>query len=142
MKKKETVESEEEKYPGVFKRLLSWLISWFPILVSLWIIIFEDNIEIKNIVFNIIILINILINVFLYYKKGQNIGQVLFRIKVVTFSDRTMATPAMLMWRWIILTVIILLFGFFIINGLFIIFEERKRGIHDDLSGTIVVYCK
>ncbi len=83
-------------------------------------------------------------NGYLLYKKGQTIGKVIVKTKIVDLNGKLPEFGKMLLLRYVVLGVVthVPILGSLaaIVNVLFI-FGNERRCLHDYLAGTRVVNC-
>ena len=84
----------------------------------------------------------ILLNGYSLAKRGQSLGKILFRIRIVDAKSREIVSlmrVIVLRWLvWIIITLLPIISLAALINPFFI-FKKRRRCLHDYLAGTIVI---
>lgn len=140
-------------YAGFFVRLAAYLIDSiivgivltvvvrFPIWVSTLIV--PDNIVVRDFIFEysikdiLIYVLKVLYFIILTYKAGATIGKQALHIRVVSAEDRK-PTLFEVVYRETVgkfLSALILYAGYFLIG-----LQKEKRGLHDLMSDTKVVY--
>lgn len=141
-------------YAGFFVRLAAYLTDMIIVSVALLVvrlpiwfikIINPENILLKDFIFKYSIadilfyLLTVTYFVLLTYFTGSTLGKKLFNIKVISTENRNFTFFEILYRETVgrFLAKIIIFIGYFM-AGL----DRQKRGLHDILSDTYVVYCK
>lgn len=143
---------DSQVYAGFFVRLSAYLIDWMIvgaalmlIRIPIWIINLGGAVDwaLKDFIFQysvydiVLYLLKIAYFVLLTYFTGSTIGKRLLQIRVVSVEDRK-PTFFEIAFRESVgkfLSAMILYIGYILIGG-----DKRKRGLHDILSDTYVVY--
>ena len=85
----------------------------------------------------------LLLNGYLLFKKGQTIGKVVVKTRIIDLSDNVPSFGKLIVLRYLIFTLaafipIVNIVG--LVNALFI-FRKERRCLHDYMAGTRVINC-
>ena len=76
------------------------------------------------------------VNLYLYFRKGETLGRKFFAVKIIHAYSGELPSFSSLLFRFIFKVLNILTLG---LSFIFILKNERKQGIHDKISTTVVV---
>lgn len=144
--------ADNKIYAGFFVRLAAYLVdllivgtALLVIKIPIWISAFAspDNIVVRDIIFSysikdiVLYLLKVAYFVILTYYTGSTLGKKLFHIKVVSTEDRKLTLFEVVFRESVgrFLASVIIYIGY-IMAGI----DKEKRGLHDMLSDTNVIY--
>ena len=87
-------------------------------------------------------IIYLILNGYLLYKKGQTIGKVIVKTRIVDFEDKVPNFGRLLIFRYFILGIVAhipILGNIFVLVNVLFIFGKERRCIHDYMAGTLVI---
>jgi len=76
------------------------------------------------------------VNLYLYFRKGETLGRKFFAVKIIHAYSGELPSFGSLLFRFVFKVLNILTLG---LSFIFILKNERKQGIHDKISTTVVV---
>ena len=146
--------TDNQVYAGFFVRLAAYLIDSiivgmilavvvrFPVWIST--LISPNNIVVRDFIFEysikdiVIYLLGAVYFIVLTYKTGATIGKKIMHIQVVSAEEREMTLFEVIYRETVgrFLSALIIYAGYFLIG-----LQKEKRGLHDLMADTKVVYC-
>lgn len=145
--------TDNQVHAGFFVRLAAYLIDSLivsvallfvriPFLISSW--ISPDNVVVKDLIFTysiediVVYALGVLYFIMLTYRTGATVGKRLLHLQVVSVENRNMTLFEVIYRETVgrFLAALIANIGYFMIAV-----HGEKRGLHDLLSDTAVVYC-
>lgn len=144
--------TDNQVYAGFFVRLAAYIIDWLvvgiallAVKVPLWISSFANpnNLLVRNFIFRYsiadIVIYVLMVTYFILptYYAGRTLGKRLLQLKVISVEDRSMTFFEVAYRETVGKFLSGILFG---VGYLMIVIDKQKRGIHDLLADTEVIY--